>query len=112
METHVLRLLKLDMIAVHTELECQEEISLAIEMFEVIQKQEWGFLRDGSPGDGLNIYEDMKKSPDLPFRTFFKGASPGPLLRNRVKQDFEELFPEKHVYDTPGRDIWSMLKFA
>ncbi|EXC10742.1 hypothetical protein L484_025326 [Morus notabilis] len=64
-----------------------------------------GFLSSGSPGDAMNIYEDMKKSPDppeeLPFRILLKGLLPHPLLRNRVKQDFEELFPEKHMYDPP-----------
>ncbi|KAG8660177.1 protein THYLAKOID ASSEMBLY 8-like, chloroplastic isoform X1 [Manihot esculenta] len=174
-KTHVLRLLKMDMIAVLTELERQEEVSLSIQMqecnmaliillglwsyhkkfqvFQVIQKQDWykpdvylykdlvialtrtgkmdeamklweamrnenlfpdsqmytevirGFLRDGSPADAMNIYEDMKKSPDppeeLPFRILLKGLLPHPLLRNRVKQDYEELFPEKHVYDPP-----------
>lgn len=64
-----------------------------------------GFLSFGSPGDAMNIYEDMKKSPDppeeLPFRILLKGLLPHPLLRNRVKQDFEELFPEKHMYDPP-----------
>ncbi|XP_050216670.1 protein THYLAKOID ASSEMBLY 8-like, chloroplastic [Mercurialis annua] len=152
-KSHVLRLLKLDMIAVLTELERQEEVSLAIKIFEVIQKQDWylpdvylykdlvlllsrngkmdeamklweamrsenlfpdsqmyteiirGYLKDGSPGDAMNVYEDMKKSPDppdeLPFRVLLKGLLPHPLLRNRVKQDYEELFPEKHIYDPP-----------
>ncbi|BAF21846.1 protein THYLAKOID ASSEMBLY 8-like, chloroplastic [Oryza sativa Japonica Group] len=64
-----------------------------------------GFLRYGSPSDAMNIYEEMKKSPDppeeLPFRVLLKGLLPHPLLRNRVKQDFEELFPERHIYDPP-----------
>lgn len=64
-----------------------------------------GFLSSGSPADAMNVYEDMKKSPDppeeLPFRILLKGLLPHPLLRNRVKQDFEELFPERHVYDPP-----------
>ncbi|CAL5445314.1 unnamed protein product [Camellia sinensis] len=64
-----------------------------------------GFLRCGSPADAMNIYEDMKKSPDppeeLPFRILLKGLLPHPLLRNRVKQDFEEIFPDNHVYDPP-----------
>lgn len=64
-----------------------------------------GFLRYGSPSDAMNVYEDMKKSPDppdeLPFRILLKGLLPHPLLRNRVKQDFEELFPDQHVYDPP-----------
>ncbi|KAM7256451.1 hypothetical protein ACFE04_012192 [Oxalis oulophora] len=152
-KTHVLRLLKMDMIAVLTELERQEETTLAVKIFEIIQKQDWyepdvfvykdliislarckkmdeamrlwenmrkeelfpdsqsytevirGFLRDGSPGDAMNIYEDMLKSPDppeeLPFRILLKGLLPHPLLRNKVKKDFEELFPEKHAYDPP-----------
>ncbi|KAK8918818.1 Pentatricopeptide repeat-containing protein [Platanthera zijinensis] len=62
-----------------------------------------GFLRYGSPADAMNIYEDMKKSPDppeeLPFRVLLRGLIPHPLMRNRVKQDFLELFPEKHIYD-------------
>ena len=64
-----------------------------------------GFLSSGSPADAMNIYEDMKKSPDppeeQPFRILLKGLLPHPLLRNKVKQDFEELFPEKHMYDPP-----------
>ena len=71
-----------------------------------------GYLRDGSPADAMNIYEDMKKSPDppeeLPFRILLKGLLPHPLLRSRVKQDYEELFPEKHVYDPP-EEIFGML---
>ncbi|XVF05433.1 hypothetical protein REPUB_Repub05bG0171900 [Reevesia pubescens] len=152
-KTHVLRLLKMDLIAVLSELERQEETSLAVKVFKVIQKQDWykpdvylykdlvialarcrkmdeamelwesmrredlfpdfqtyteiirGFLRDGSPADAMNIYEDMLKSPDppeeLPFRILLKGLLPHPLLRNKVKKDFEELFPEKHAYDPP-----------
>ncbi|PSS11135.1 Pentatricopeptide repeat-containing protein [Actinidia chinensis var. chinensis] len=64
-----------------------------------------GFLTCGSPGDAMNIYEDMKQSPDppeeLPFRILLKGLLPHPLLRNRVKQDFEEIFPDSHSYDPP-----------
>ncbi|KAI3456482.1 hypothetical protein Pfo_013145 [Paulownia fortunei] len=152
-KTHVLRLLKLDMVAVLTELERQEEVSLAVKIFRVIQRQDWytpdvylykdliialarrkkmdavmelwesmrkeelfpdsqtytevirGFLQYGSPADAMNIYEDMKKSPDppeqLPFRILLKGLLPHPLLRNKVKQDFEEIFPDQHVYDPP-----------
>lgn len=70
-----------------------------------------GFLRDGSPADAMNIYEDMLKSPDLPeelpFRILLKGLLPHPLLRNKVKQDFEELFPERSVYDPP-QEIFGM----
>ncbi|XP_050140882.1 protein THYLAKOID ASSEMBLY 8-like, chloroplastic [Malus sylvestris] len=157
--THVLRLLKMDMIAVLTELERQEEVALAIKVFNVIRRQDWykpdvylykdliialarskkmedvmllwdsmkkedlfpdsqtytevirGFLNSGCPADAMNIYEDMKQSPDppeeLPFRILLKGLLPHPLLRNRVKQDFEELFPEQHVYDPP-EEIFGM----
>lgn len=152
-KSHVLRLLKMDVIAVLIELERQEETELAVKIFEVIRKQNWykadvflykdlilslakarkmdeamklwesmkkedlfpdsqtytemirGFLRDGSPADAMNVYEDMIKSPDppeeMPFRLLLKGLLPHPLLRNKVKKDFEELFPEKHAYDPP-----------
>ncbi|KAL9241001.1 hypothetical protein vseg_015161 [Gypsophila vaccaria] len=157
---HVFRLLKLDLIAVLTELERQQEDALALKVFRVIQKQDWyrpdaylykdliislakckrmddvmqlwedtkkeklfpdsqtytevirGFLRDGSPADAMNIYEDMLKSPEppeeLPFRILMKGLLPHPLLRNKVKKDFEELFPERSVYDPP-QEIFGMV---
>jgi len=64
-----------------------------------------GFLNYGSPADAMNIYEDMKNSPDppdeLPFRILLKGLLPHPLLRNKVKQDFEEIFPDSNIYDPP-----------
>lgn len=152
-KTHVLRLLKVDIIAVLTELERQQEVSLAFKVFKVMQKQDWykpdaflykdliialarskkmdevlelwesmrkenlfpdsqtytevirGFLNYGSPADAMNIYEDMKNSPDppeeLPFRILLKGLLPHPLLRNKVKQDFEEIFPDSSIYDPP-----------
>jgi hypothetical protein len=72
------------------------------------------FLRYGSPSDAMSIYEGMKKSPDppeeSPFRVLLKGLLPHPLLRNRVKQDFEELFPEKHIYDPPEDFFWHALR--
>lgn len=158
-KSHVLRLLKMDKIAVITELERQDEVALALKMFRIIQKEDWykpdvfmykdlivtlarrkkmeeamqvwesmrkeelfpdpqtyaevirGFLRYGSPADAMNIYEDMKKSPDppeeLPFRILLKGLLPHPLLRNKVKQDFEEMFPDRHIYDPP-EEIFGM----
>lgn len=158
-KSHVLRLLKMDKIAVLNELERQEEVALSLKMFRIIQKEDWykpdvytykdliialakcrkmedamqvwdsmkkeelfpdsqtyaevirGFLRYGSPADAMNIYEDMKKSPDppeeLPFRILLKGLLPHPLLRNRVKQDFEEMFPDRHIYDPP-EEIFGM----
>ncbi|GLJ11617.1 hypothetical protein SUGI_0172940 [Cryptomeria japonica] len=64
-----------------------------------------GFLQYGSPTDAMNIYEEMKQSPhppeELPYRVLLKGLFPNPLLRNKVKQDFEETFPDRHVYDPP-----------
>ncbi|CAH1431735.1 unnamed protein product [Lactuca virosa] len=50
-----------------------------------------GFFRFGSTDDAMNIYEDMKQSPDppdeLPFRILLKGLLRHPLilLRNKVK---------------------------
>lgn len=70
-----------------------------------------GFLQYGSPMDAMNIYEEMKQSPsppeELPFRVLLKGLFPHPLLRNRVKQEFMEIFPDRHVYDPP-EDIFGM----
>lgn len=70
-----------------------------------------GFLQYGSPADAMNVYEDMKKSPDLPdqlpFRILLKGLLPHPLLRNKVKQDFEEIFPDQRVYD-PLEEIFGL----
>ncbi|KAF5744560.1 pentatricopeptide repeat-containing protein [Tripterygium wilfordii] len=40
-KTHVLRLLKMDMIAVLSELERQEDVFLACKIFRIIQKQDW-----------------------------------------------------------------------
>ncbi|XP_057510660.1 protein THYLAKOID ASSEMBLY 8-like, chloroplastic isoform X2 [Actinidia eriantha] len=116
-KTHVSRLLKMDMIAVLLEFERQEEVNLAFKLWETMRKEDLfpdsqtytevvrGFLTCGSPGDAMNIYEDMKQSPDppeeLPFRILLKGLLPHPLLRNRVKQDFEEIFPDSHSYDPP-----------
>ncbi|CAN6556604.1 unnamed protein product [Malus baccata var. baccata] len=150
--THVLRLLKMEMIAVLTELERQEEVALAIKqdwykpdvylykdliitlarskkmedvmlLWDSMKKEDLfpdsqtytevirGFLNSGCPADAMNIYEDLKQSPDppeeLPFRILLKGLLPHPLLRNRVKQDFEELFPEQNVYDPP-EEIFGM----
>ncbi|KAB2599040.1 pentatricopeptide repeat-containing protein [Pyrus ussuriensis x Pyrus communis] len=199
---HVLRLLKMDMIAVLTELERQEEVALAIKVsnffygrcemglrglhamylvecltqcvilgtfsnalsicltvseatlsfivLNVIQKQDWykpdvypykdliiALARSKKMEDVMLLWDSMKKedlfpdsqtytevirgflnsgwdmklSPDppeeLPFRILLKGLLPHPLLRNRVKQDFEELFPEQHVYDPP-EEIFGM----
>ncbi|XP_047315687.1 protein THYLAKOID ASSEMBLY 8-like, chloroplastic [Impatiens glandulifera] len=152
-KTHVLRLLKMDIIAVLGELERQDEVNLALKIFKRVLQQDWyrpdaylykdliislarskrmdevmelwesmkndniypdaqtysevirGFLKYGSPADAMNIYEDMKKSPDppeeLPFRILLKGLLPHPLLRNKVKQDFEEIFPDQRIYDPP-----------
>ncbi|KAG0491016.1 hypothetical protein HPP92_007879 [Vanilla planifolia] len=40
-KSHVLRLLKMDKIAVLNELERQEEVCIALKMFRIIQKEEW-----------------------------------------------------------------------
>ncbi|KAF5934275.1 hypothetical protein HYC85_030446 [Camellia sinensis] len=156
-KTHVSRLLKMDLISVLNELGRQQEVTLALKIFRVIQKEDWykpdvflykdliialatckkmddvmqlwesmrnedlfpdsqtytevirGFLRCGSPADAMNIYEDMKKSPDppeeLPFRILLKGLLPHPLLRNRVKQDFEEIFPDNHIVPEYGSGL-------
>ncbi|KAJ4832454.1 hypothetical protein Tsubulata_024800 [Turnera subulata] len=53
-------------------------------------------------------HEEVSKSPDeLRFQILLKGLLPHPLLRNKVKQDYEELFPEKHIYD-PQQEIFGV----
>ncbi|EMS46933.1 hypothetical protein TRIUR3_15623 [Triticum urartu] len=53
----------------------------------------------------MEFYEDMRSSPEpplsLPFRVILKGLIPYPELREKIKQDFLELFPDMIVYDPP-----------
>ncbi|XP_030458567.1 pentatricopeptide repeat-containing protein At1g62350 isoform X1 [Syzygium oleosum] len=63
------------------------------------------FLDSGLPSEAMEIYDEMRQSPDpplsLPFRVILKGLIPYPELRERVKDDFLELFPSMIVYDPP-----------
>ncbi|XP_030520951.1 pentatricopeptide repeat-containing protein At1g62350 [Rhodamnia argentea] len=63
------------------------------------------FLDSGLPSEAMEIYGEMRQSPDpplsLPFRVILKGLIPYPELRERVKDDFLELFPGMIVYDPP-----------
>ncbi|XP_021895869.1 pentatricopeptide repeat-containing protein At1g62350 isoform X2 [Carica papaya] len=63
------------------------------------------FLDGGLPSEAMDIYEEMRQSPDpplsLPFRVILKGLIPYPELREKVKDDFLELFPGIVVYDAP-----------
>lgn len=63
------------------------------------------FSDGGLPALAVEIYDDMRSSPDpplsLPFRVMLKGLIPYPELREKVKQDFLELFPDMIVYDPP-----------
>ncbi|XP_006649934.3 pentatricopeptide repeat-containing protein At1g62350 [Oryza brachyantha] len=66
---------------------------------------------------GMEFYEDMRSSPDpplsLPFRVILKGLVPYPDLREKIKQDFLELFPDMIVYDPPDclSDVDDEFKF-
>ncbi|CAO2837390.1 unnamed protein product [Amaranthus hypochondriacus] len=64
-----------------------------------------GFLDNGLPDEAMEIYDEMRQSPDpplsLPFRVILKGLVPYPELREKVKADFLELFPGYSVYDPP-----------
>ncbi|KAI6686881.1 hypothetical protein NL676_032794 [Syzygium grande] len=99
-KTHVSRLLKLDMIAVLSELERQEEVSLAVKMFGVIQKQDWykpdvflykdliiALARCKKMDEAMQLWETMRK---------------------------EELFPDSQTYTEVIRgflrDIWCSLR--
>lgn len=63
------------------------------------------FLDGGLPSEAMDIYNEMRSSPDpplsLPFRVMLKGLIPYPELREKVKDDFLELFPDMIVYDPP-----------
>ncbi|KAL6901918.1 hypothetical protein ACP4OV_004794 [Aristida adscensionis] len=65
----------------------------------------------------MEFYDDMRSSPDpplsLPFRVILKGLVPYPELREKIKQDFLELFPDMIVYDPPDSlsDVDEEFKF-
>lgn len=63
------------------------------------------FSDGGLPSLAMEFYEEMRSSPDpplsLPFRVILKGLIPYPELREKIKDDFLELFPDMIVYDPP-----------
>lgn len=63
------------------------------------------FLESELPLEAMVIYDEMRKSPESPislaFRVILKGFLPYPELREKVKADFVELFPDMIVYDPP-----------
>lgn len=71
------------------------------------------FLHAGLPDVAMEFYREMRLSPDpplfLPFRVILKGLIPYPELRDKVKDDFLELFPHLAVYDPPeGEEGWNI----
>lgn len=63
------------------------------------------FLDSGLPDEAMCIYDEMRSSIDpplsLPYRVILKGLLPYPDLREKVKDDFLELFPNMIIYDPP-----------
>ncbi|KAH6759044.1 Pentatricopeptide repeat superfamily protein [Perilla frutescens var. frutescens] len=63
------------------------------------------FLDNGLPDEAMRIYDEMRGSPDpplsLPFRVILKGLIAYPELREKVKDDFLDLFPDMIVFDLP-----------
>ena len=63
------------------------------------------FLDNGLPSKAMDIYDEMRQSPDppisLPYRVILKGLLSYPELREKVKDDFLELFPGMIIYDPP-----------
>ncbi|XP_077233069.1 pentatricopeptide repeat (PPR) superfamily protein isoform X2 [Tasmannia lanceolata] len=63
------------------------------------------FLDSGLPSVAMEFYDEMKRSVDpplcLPYRVILKGLIPYPELREKVKEDFLDLFPDMSVYDPP-----------
>ncbi|KAJ6822916.1 pentatricopeptide repeat-containing protein [Iris pallida] len=53
----------------------------------------------------MEFYDEMRSSPDpplsLPFRVMLKGLIHYPELREKMKEDFLELFPNMIIYDPP-----------
>ncbi|KAG6412547.1 hypothetical protein SASPL_125227 [Salvia splendens] len=68
------------------------------------------FLDNALPDEAMWIYDEMRSSPDrplsLPYRVILKGLIAYPELREKVKDDFVELFPDMIVYDPPD-DLFS-----
>ncbi|KAI3746436.1 hypothetical protein L6452_08869 [Arctium lappa] len=62
-------------------------------------------LDSGLPSEAMVVYDEMRRAPDpplsLPFRVILKGLLPYPELREKVKDDFLELFPGMIIYDPP-----------
>lgn len=63
------------------------------------------YLDNGLVPEAMFMYGEMRRSPDRPtafvFRVVLKGLIPYPELREKVKRDFLELFPNIVVYDPP-----------
>ncbi|ESQ29186.1 hypothetical protein EUTSA_v10023910mg, partial [Eutrema salsugineum] len=63
------------------------------------------FLDNELQVEAMRLYQEMRDSPDrplsLPFRVILKGLVSYPELREKVKEDFLELFPGMVVYDPP-----------
>ncbi|XP_071709687.1 pentatricopeptide repeat-containing protein At1g62350 [Rutidosis leptorrhynchoides] len=63
------------------------------------------FLDSGLPLEAMMIYDEMRRAPDpplsLPYRVIMKGLLQYPELREKVKDDFLELFPDMIIYDPP-----------
>lgn len=63
------------------------------------------FLDSGLLPEAMVIYDEMRRAPDpplsLPYRVIMKGLLLYPELREKVKVDFLELFPDMIIYDPP-----------
>ncbi|XP_050887276.1 pentatricopeptide repeat-containing protein At1g62350 isoform X2 [Lathyrus oleraceus] len=63
------------------------------------------YLDSGLTSEAMDIYEEMRQSPEpplsLPFRVILKGLIPYPVLREKIKDDFLEIFPDMIIYDPP-----------
>lgn len=100
-KTHVLRLLKMDIVAVLIELERQEETILAVKIFDIIREQDWyqpdvflykdliiALARTGKMNEAMRMWENMRKEDLFPdsqtytevIRGFLKDGSPADAM--------------------------------
>ncbi|KAL8260892.1 hypothetical protein R6Q59_024941 [Mikania micrantha] len=89
-KSHVSRLLKSDLVSILFEFQRQDLVFLSLKKARLRQVEK-RHHKQCAPDPPLS----------LPYRVIMKGLLPYPELRERVKLDFLQLFPDMIVYDPP-----------